>query len=147
MTCDEPRKVLKPGCVGHVQKCVGNRIHKLKKRFHGLGDKGKLTEAITARRQNYCDISIRSNKDDIPGMKTAIYASLFHVESSQDNNWPIALKANKVGVVTKEINQSIRTFINRELGCQKKSSKKLNRYLRTCLIISLKNVSITNQSW
>ena len=87
MTCNEPRKVLKRECVGHVQKRVGNHLRKLKKRVHGLGGKGKLTEAIIDRLQNYYGIAIRSNKGDIAGMKTAIYASLFHVYSSQDNNW------------------------------------------------------------
>ena len=76
MTCNYPRKVLKRECVGHVQKRVGNRLRKLKKRVHGLGGKGKLTEAIIDRLQNYYGIAIRSNKGDIAGMKTAIYASL-----------------------------------------------------------------------
>ena len=76
VTCNEPRKVLKRECVGYVQKGVGNRLRKLN------GGKGKLTKAIIYRLQNYYGITIRSNKDDIAGMKTASYASLFHVASS-----------------------------------------------------------------
>ena len=93
------------------RKRVGDRLHKLKKRVHGLGGKGKLTEAIIDHLQNYYGIAIRSNNSNISGMKTAIYASL---------------KVKKVGAVTKEMNQLIQIFINWELGCQKKSLKKLN---------------------
>ena len=39
-------EVVKKECVGHVQKRVGNRLRKLKKRIRGLGGKGKLTESI-----------------------------------------------------------------------------------------------------
>ena len=80
-------KVKKRECVGHVQKHVGNRIRKKKKLVRGLGGKGKLTEAIIDRLQNYYGIAIRSNKGNKENMKLAIHASLFHVSSSKTNIW------------------------------------------------------------
>ena len=39
---EHPVNVVTKECVGHVQKCVGNRFRKLKN-VRGLGGKGKLT--------------------------------------------------------------------------------------------------------
>ena len=80
-------KVKKLECIGHVQKRVGNRLCKLKSRVKGLGGRGKLTNAVIDRLQNYYRIAIRSNKDNLEGMKNAVLASLFHVSSSKDNEW------------------------------------------------------------
>ena len=80
-------KVKKLECVGHVQKHVGTRLRNLKKNVKGLGGKGKLTNTIIDRFQNYYGIAIRSNVGDLEGMKKAIYASLFHVASSHKNNY------------------------------------------------------------
>ena len=80
-------KVVKKECVGHVQKRVGNRLRKLKKSVRGLGGKGKLTEVMVDRLQNYYGIAIRANKGSVTNMKKAIYASCLHCSSSEKNLW------------------------------------------------------------
>ena len=78
--------VVKKECVGHVQKRVGTALRKLKKENKGIGGKGKLTDAMIDKLQNYCGIAIRSNSGDWESMKSAIYASLFHCTSSIKKN-------------------------------------------------------------
>ena len=56
--------VRKLQCVGHVQKRVGNRCLKLKKKMKGLGGRGKLTKRAIDRLQNYYGIAIRSNANN-----------------------------------------------------------------------------------
>lgn len=48
-----PNSVRKLECIGHVQKRVGCRLRKLKKTVCGLGGKGKLTDVLIDRLQNY----------------------------------------------------------------------------------------------
>ena len=55
-------EVVKKECVGHVQKRVGSALRKLKKENKGLGRKGKLTDALIDRLQNYYGIAM----DDSP---------------------------------------------------------------------------------
>ena len=76
-------------CVGHVQKHLGTRLRNLKKKKKkkGLGGKGKLTNSTNDRLQIYYGIAIRSNKNDLHGIKTSIYASLFHVASSMKHSY------------------------------------------------------------
>ena len=71
-------EVVKKECVGHVQKQVGSALRKLKKENKGLGGKGKLTDALIDRLQNYYGIAIRSNVSNLETMKKAIQASLNH---------------------------------------------------------------------
>lgn len=52
----------------------------------GIGGKGKLTNSLIDKLQNYYGIAIRSNTGDLSGMKSAIYASLFHCVSSKKRN-------------------------------------------------------------
>ena len=80
-------QVVKKECVGHVQKRMGTRLRNLKKNVKGLGGRGRLTDAIVDRFQNYYGIAIRNNTGDIKQMKKAIYAVLLHVSSNQSNNW------------------------------------------------------------
>ena len=80
------RNVEKLECVGHVQKRVGNRCRKLKQTVKGLGGRGRLTDAMIDKLQNYFGIAIRSTSN-IEIMKKSIYASLFHVASSRVNNY------------------------------------------------------------
>ena len=82
--------VKKLECVGHVQKRVGTRLRNLKKNCKGFGGKGKLTNDIIDRLQNYYGIAVRQNKNDLQGMKKAILATLFHVASSDKNNYHTA---------------------------------------------------------
>ena len=82
-----PIPVIKRECIGHIQKRVGNRLRKLKKEVSGLGGAGKLTDSMVDRLQNYYGIAIRSNVGDLPKMKKAIGAVLFHCASSKENEW------------------------------------------------------------
>ena len=54
-------EVVKQECIGHVQKWVGTALRKLKKENPGLGGKGKLTDAMIDKMQNYYGIAIRAN--------------------------------------------------------------------------------------
>ena len=65
-------------CVGHVQKRFVTALRKLKKEVNSLGGRGKLTEKLINKLQNYYGITIRSNIGGITGMKKAIDASFFH---------------------------------------------------------------------
>ena len=77
--------VNKKECIGHVQKRVGTSLRKLKKETPGLGGKGKLTDAMIDKLQNYYGIAVRSNVGNKDGMKEAILASLFHCGSNKDH--------------------------------------------------------------
>ncbi|XP_028392982.1 uncharacterized protein LOC114517447 [Dendronephthya gigantea] len=79
-------KIAKKECVGHVQKRVGTALRKLKKENKGIGGKGKLTNTLIDKLQNYYGIAIRSNSGDLKAMKAAIFASLFHCVSSKKRN-------------------------------------------------------------
>ena len=78
--------VEKKECVGHVQKRVGTALRKLKKETKGIGGKGKLTDSLIDKLQNYYGIAIRSNSGNLKGMKKSIRASLFHCASSERRN-------------------------------------------------------------
>ena len=78
--------VEKKECVGHVQKRVGTALRKLKKDNKGIGGKGKLTDSLIDKLQNYYGIAIRSNIGNLKGMKSAIYASIFHCAASDRRN-------------------------------------------------------------
>ena len=54
-------EVQKRECIGHVQKRVGTALRKLKKDNPGPGGKGKLTNAMIDKLQNYYGIAVRSN--------------------------------------------------------------------------------------
>jgi hypothetical protein len=75
--------VEKKECVGHVQKRVGTALRKLKKETKGIGGKGKRTDSLIDKLQNYYGIAIRSNSGDLEGMRSSIRASLFHCASSE----------------------------------------------------------------
>ena len=74
--------VEKKECVGHVQKRLGTALRKLKKEKKGLGGKGKLTDSMIDKMQNYYGIAIRSNKGSLEKMKGNILATLFHCAST-----------------------------------------------------------------
>ncbi|EDO36497.1 predicted protein [Nematostella vectensis] len=75
--------VKKKECIGHVQKRVGNSLRKLKRDTPGLGGKGKLTDALIDKLQNYYGIAIRSNVGNLEQMRKAIHASLMHCASNE----------------------------------------------------------------
>jgi len=51
-------QVVKKECVGHVQKRMGTRLRNLKKNVKGLGGRGRLTDSLIDRFQNYYGIAI-----------------------------------------------------------------------------------------
>ena len=82
--------VTKKECVGHVQKRVGTALRKFRKKNKGMGGKGKLTDKVIDKLQNYYGIAIRSNPGNLDAMKKAILAILFYCASSEDNKWHTA---------------------------------------------------------
>ena len=76
--------VEKKECVGHVQKRLGTALRKLKKEKKGLGGKGKLTDSMIDKMQNYYGIAIRSNIGSLNTMKSNILATLFHCASNDE---------------------------------------------------------------
>ena len=77
---------MKKECVGHVQKCVGTALRKLKKAKKGMGSKGKLTDSMMDKLQNFYGIAVRGNVGNLADMKKAINASLFHCVSSKEKS-------------------------------------------------------------
>ncbi len=79
-------------CVGHVQKRVGSRLRKLKNSSKGIklsdgkgpSGKGRLTDGKIDVLQNYYDLAIRENLQDVQEMVKAVKASLFHVASTDE---------------------------------------------------------------
>ena len=76
-------EVVKQECIGHVQKRVGTALRNLKKETPGLGGKGKLTDAMIDKLQNYYGIAFRANVKNAEEMEKAVLASFFHCVSSQ----------------------------------------------------------------
>ena len=72
-------------CIGHIQKYLGCHLRTLRQTYRGkkLSDtkgilgKGRLTDRAINFLQNYFEIAIRQNSD-VPSMKKAISAVLFH---------------------------------------------------------------------
>ena len=79
-------EVKKLECVGHYQKRLGTRLRNLKKKEKGLGGKGKLTDVIIDRLQNFFGLAIRRNCGNLIEMNKSVLASLFHVASTKTNN-------------------------------------------------------------
>ncbi|GFU35132.1 uncharacterized protein TNCV_174381 [Trichonephila clavipes] len=75
--------VTKLECIGHIQKRVGTRLRKLKSRNKGLKGKGKLTDGLINKLQNYYGIAIRSNIGNLEKMRSAVIAAFFHCCSSK----------------------------------------------------------------
>ena len=113
----EGAKFEKLECIGHVQKRVGNRLRNLKKNVKGFGGRGRLTNNIIDKLQNYYSMAIRQNSGDLNAMRSATDASLFHVASSATNDYiiPIAHRVQKVGAYSKKIERIILAHINLDL--------------------------------
>jgi hypothetical protein len=79
--CYKNIHIEKKECVGHVQKGVGTALRKLKKENKGIGGKGKLTDSLIDKLQNYYGIAIRSNSGDLSGMRSAIMNVIINVIS------------------------------------------------------------------
>lgn len=81
-------KVEKKDCVNHVHKRMGAALRALvdKKKAQGepLGGKGRLTQERIKKIMNYYGWALRSHKNDVPGMKRAVEATLLHMSSTDD---------------------------------------------------------------
>ena len=79
--------VRKEECVGHVQKRLGRGLREYKRKAKGTklpdgktaGGKGRLTDKVCDRMQNYFGTAIRSNAGNKEGMQKAIWAIYHHM--------------------------------------------------------------------
>ena len=79
-------------CVGHLQKRLGTRLRKIRneKKHEILSDgkkisgKGRLTDKIINKMQNYYGMAIRQNPGQLHEMKKGIGAVLWHCSDIQD---------------------------------------------------------------
>ena len=84
-------EVTKEECVSHVQKRLGTALRKYKNDMKdkklsdgkGVGGKGRLTDKVIDKMQNYYGKAIRENKGDLKGMQTSISAILNHMVKSE----------------------------------------------------------------
>lgn len=80
-------------CIGHVQKRMGCRLRKLKKDLvgvklsdgKGIGGAKRLTDSAIDNLQTFYGQAIRNNLDNLKNMKEAVWATFFHVSSTDDN--------------------------------------------------------------
>ena len=100
------KKVVKKEWIGHVQKRVGTRLRNLKKNVKDLGGKGKLTEVMIDRLQNYYGIAIRNNCNNLDSMKKAIHAGFFHVISTEKDNYHDHCPRGKDSWCTHKVDQA-----------------------------------------
>lgn len=80
-------------CINHVQKRMGSRLRTLKSKLgkeklsdgKTIGGHRRLTDSRINEIQTYYGLSIRRNLTSVQDMKTAIWASYFHLSSSNEN--------------------------------------------------------------
>ena len=60
-------------------------MRKLKKVTKGLGGRGRLTDAVIDKLQNYFRIALCQNCGDLDSMTIACKASMYHVAGYHDN--------------------------------------------------------------
>lgn len=77
--------VTKKECIDHVQKRMGTRLRNLVKKTKGLSGKGKLTAKLIDKLTIYYGLAIRRNCNSVENMKKAIWATLHHKISTDDN--------------------------------------------------------------
>lgn len=114
--------VQKLECIGHVQKHVGCRHRKLQEIVHGLGGKGKLTDALIDCLQNYYGIAKIANVGNLSAMKQATLASLFYCSSTDkqaSETWPVFAWTEELVRVQKG-----RSTRPREVCAQRRASKR-----------------------
>lgn len=84
--------IVKDECIGHVQKRVGKGLRDLKTKLGStklsdgktLTGKGRLTEKMMDKLQNYYGIAVRSHVGNVDDTYRAIWASLHHHGGSHD---------------------------------------------------------------
>ena len=86
----EGLEIKKSELVGYYQMIIHTRLRKLKKKGKGLMRRDRLTDAIIDRLQNFGGVTIRQNQGNLEIMKSSLLASLIHVASKEDNNFPFA---------------------------------------------------------
>ena len=103
-------KIKKLECISHVQKRMGSRLRRLKNSMKGinlqdgkkLSGKGRLTDSFIDKLQSYYGTAIRNNVNDLKNMRTAVWATFFHISDnhglcpSGENSWCKANNPNKV---------------------------------------------------
>lgn len=77
--------VQKKECIGHVQKRMGTRLRNIKKANKGLGGRGKLTGKLIDELTVYYGLAIRRHCNSLEDMKKAIWATLYHNISTDEN--------------------------------------------------------------
>ena len=73
--------------MGHVQKRLGTALRKYKNDMKGkkladgksIGGRGRLTDKVIDKMQNYYGKAILGNKGNLEGMKTSIKAIQYHM--------------------------------------------------------------------
>ena len=86
-------EIIKEECVGHVQKRLGTALRRYKNNTKGkklsdgkpIGGRGRLTDKIIDRMQNYYGNAIRGNKGNVEGMKTSIKAIQHHMIKNESS--------------------------------------------------------------
>ena len=66
-------------------KRIGTRLRNVKKSKKGLGGWGKLTGKLIYELSIYYGLPIRRNSDCIAKMRKEIFATLFHMISTDEN--------------------------------------------------------------
>ena len=81
----EEIEIIKADCIGHVQKRMGNRLREWKRKApekmedsKSPREKGRLTDDVIDKLQNYYGMAIRSNIPDVNAMSIATKAILHH---------------------------------------------------------------------
>ena len=86
----EGRPVLKLECVNHVAKRLGTGLRDLKAKLgaqgQSIGGRGKLTDDRIKQLTGYYGRAIKDNVGDLDGMVAAVWASYFHVTSTDDSH-------------------------------------------------------------
>lgn len=85
--------IIKLECIGHVQKRMGSRLRRLKNDGKGkklsdgkaISGKGRLTDSIIDKLQTYYGLAIRRNLEDVKRMQQNIWATFFHMLSTDEN--------------------------------------------------------------
>ena len=85
-------EIVKSDCIGHVQKCLGAALRRKKKECgrrplrdgKTIGGRGRLTDQLINKLQNYFGHALCNNLNDIEKMHKAVLAILYH-RSSSDN--------------------------------------------------------------
>ena len=81
--------IVKEDCVNHVAKRMWKGIDTIKTQLKGTPDaitgKGKVTAVIQKRLSGYYAQALKNNAPDVAAMKRGVYASLFHMVSTDED--------------------------------------------------------------